>query len=234
MNIKNNRIAHRGVFNNNDIPENSILAFRKAMKMNWAFELDVQLTKDNVLVVFHDDDLKRMTGVNKNVRDIDYNELCGCHLLNTKEKIPTLEEVLKLVKGRVLIDIEVKNTKKIQETCQILLKTLEKYPYSYVLKSFNPKIVRYLKKHSDYEVGYLIHSKYKSSLLRIIMQSSFMIHYSKADYLAIHKKLLKTKKFQHLSLKYPIMVWTIQNKEEIPMSPFIAVCNNIMDNKGKI
>ena len=59
------------------------------------------------------------------------------------------------------------------------------------------------------------------------MQSSFMIHYSKADYLAIHKKLLKTKKFQKLSLKYPIMVWTIKKKEEIPKEPFIAVCNNI-------
>lgn len=227
MKIHNNRIAHRGAFNNKDIPENSMLAFRKAIKMNWAIELDVQLTKDNVLVVFHDENMERMTGVSKNVCDVTSTELKKYTLLDTNEKIPTLEEVLKLVKGKVLLDIEVKNTKRIHDTCQILLSILEDYPYSYILKSFNPRIVRYLKQHSQSEVGYLIHSKYNTLLLRWLMQSNFMIHYSKADYLAIHKKLLKTKKFQKLSLKYPIMVWTIKKKEEIPKEPFIAVCNNI-------
>ena len=227
MKIHNNRIAHRGAFNNIDIPENSLLAFKKAIKMNWAIELDVQLTKDNVLVVFHDENLERMTGINKNICEVTSMEIKEFSLLDTKEKIPTFEEVLNLVNGKVLIDIEVKNTRRIHETCQILLSTLEHYPYSYILKSFNPKIVRYLKKHSNSEVGYLIHSKYRTFLLRCLMQSNFMIHYSKADYLAIHKKLLKTKKFQKLSQKYPIMVWTIKQKEEIPEEPFIAVCNNI-------
>ena len=60
--MKNKIIAHRGIFNNIDIPENSMKAFEKALKLNYPIELDVQLTKDNVLVVLHDLSLKRMTG----------------------------------------------------------------------------------------------------------------------------------------------------------------------------
>ena len=228
MKIRNNRIAHRGAFNNIDIPENSLLAFKKAIKMNWAIELDVQLTKDNVLVVFHDEDLKRMTGISKKICDVDYSELQNYHLLDTKESIPTFSEVLKLIKGKVLIDIEVKNTKRIQETCKVLMDLLKDYPYPYLLKSFNPKIVRVLKDMSNVEVGYLIHSKYRSRLLKILLQSKFVIRYSKADFLAINRKLLETRKFKKLSSNYPIMVWTINNKEDIPEEPFIAVCNNIM------
>ena len=98
MKIRNNRIAHRGAFNNIDIPENSLLAFKKAIDMKWDIELDVQLTKDNVLVVFHDEDLKRMTGISKKICDVDYSELQNYHLLDTKESIPTFLEVLKLIK----------------------------------------------------------------------------------------------------------------------------------------
>ena len=67
--IPNNKIAHRGMFDNKKIPENSIKAFKKALKYNYSIELDVQLTKDNILVVFHDENLKRMTNIDKLLKD---------------------------------------------------------------------------------------------------------------------------------------------------------------------
>lgn len=75
MKINQNIIAHRGIHNNKDIPENSLLAFKTAVENNYAIELDVQLTKDNVLVVFHDYDLKRMTNKNGLIQDLTYKEL---------------------------------------------------------------------------------------------------------------------------------------------------------------
>ena len=228
MDIKNNIIAHRGVFNNKDIPENSMKAFRAAISSSYAFELDVQLTKDNVLVVFHDFDLKRMTGISKKLCDCSYDELLQYHLLNTKEKIPTLKQVLELNKDKVMIDIEIKHTRKIKLICEKLVEELLPY-HNFVLKSFNPKIVRYLKKHHpNLEVGYLIQRKYDKKVLQIMLPSLFMIQYSKADFLAIHKKLLKTPKFLKLSLKYPVMVWTINKQEEIPDNHCIVICNNIL------
>lgn len=59
-------IAHRGLFDNHsEAPENSLAAFRKAVDQGFGIELDVQLTKDGKLVVFHDFDLKRMCGIHK-------------------------------------------------------------------------------------------------------------------------------------------------------------------------
>ena len=72
----NTMIAHRGLFNNNsDAPENSLAAFRNALEHGFGMELDVQLTKDGKLVVFHDFDLKRMCGVHKKLTELTYAEL---------------------------------------------------------------------------------------------------------------------------------------------------------------
>ena len=227
MAVKDKIIAHRGVFNNDDIPENSMKAFKKAISLNYSFELDVQLTKDNVLVVFHDFDLKRMTGISKKLSDCSYDELLQYHLLNTKEKIPTLKQVLELNQDKVMIDIEIKNTKKIKFVCEKLIEELVPY-HNFILKSFNPRVVRYLKKHyPELEVGYLIEKRYDRKLLQLLLPSLFMIHYSKADFLAIHKKLLSTKKFQKLENKYPIFVWTIKNKNEISDKEKIIIYNNM-------
>ena len=64
-------IAHRGYFNNEaGIPENSLPAFQRAIKHGYSIELDVHLTKDEHVVVYHDNGLKRMNGVKKTLSDI--------------------------------------------------------------------------------------------------------------------------------------------------------------------
>ena len=220
MKIPNNKIAHRGMFDNIKTPENSMASFKKALKHNYSIELDVQLTKDNILVVFHDNNLKRMTGLDKLVEETYYEELKELKLLNTKEYIPTLDEVLDLVDNKVLLDIEVKGTKRIKEITNILKDKLSNY-FNFVLKSFDPRIVRNLKKNIDAEVGYLIDTKYK------FLYSNIMIKYSKADFLSISKKLLKTKKFQKLKNKYQLLIWTITNKDEIKDENIIYICNEL-------
>ncbi|MBQ9019432.1 MAG: hypothetical protein IJ097_03905 [Bacilli bacterium] len=219
--IPNNKIAHRGMFDNKKIPENSIKAFKKALKYNYSIELDVQLTKDNILVVFHDENLKRMTNIDKLLKDTTYTELKKYNLLNTNENIPTLKEVLELVNNKVLLDIEIKDTKRITDTCSILKKELSNYN-NYILKSFNPKIVKFLKEtNPNIKVGYLITDKHK------YLSSKFIIKYSKADFLSINKKLLNNRKINKLKKEYPILVWTIQNVNEINDQNLIYICNNL-------
>lgn len=220
MKIPNNKIAHRGMFDNIKVPENSIASFKKALKYNYSIELDIQLTKDNILVVFHDYNLKRMTGIDKLIQETNYDEIKELKLLNTKEYIPTLDEVLNLINDKVLLDIEIKDTKKIKEITNILKDKLNNYN-NYVLKSFNPKIVRYLKKNTNAEVGYLIDSKHK------LLYNNLVIKYSKADFLSISKKLLKTKKFQKLKNKYQLLIWTIKDKDEIKDENIIYICNEL-------
>lgn len=217
----NNKIAHRGMFDNIKIPENSISSFKKALKYNYPIELDIQLTKDNVLVVFHDYNLKRLTNVDKLVSEITYKELKELKLLNTKEHIPTLQEVLLLVNNKVLLDIEIKNTKRIKETCNLLKKELSNYK-NYSLKSFNPRIVRYLKKHNkNIKVGYLLSDTHK------YLSNISIIKYTKADFLSIDKSLLKKKKFKKLNKKYPLQIWTIKDNKEINNKNYTYICNDL-------
>ena len=133
----NKIIAHRGIYNNINIPENSIPAFKRALKLNYPIELDVNITKDNVLVVFHDNNLLRMTGVNKNINDVTYKEIKELSLLNTKEKIPTLSEVLNLTKGKVMLLIEIKKSNKYKILTNKLINILNNYKCQYIIQSFD-------------------------------------------------------------------------------------------------
>ena len=82
--LKNRIIAHRGYFDNSlGIPENSLPAFKKAIDLNFAIELDIHILKDNTIVAFHDNNLKRMTGINKPLKDYNYGELKDIKLLDT-------------------------------------------------------------------------------------------------------------------------------------------------------
>lgn len=222
-----NLIAHRGAFDNVSIPENSIKAFNEAIKLNLAVEYDVQLTKDNVLVVFHDDNLYRMTGVDKKIEDVTFDEICKLTLLNTKEHIPTLKEVLKLIDNKVFMDIEIKNTKKYKVLCDFLINELKNYN-NYSLKSFNPKIVRYLKNnYKDINIGYLIGDYYDKGIFNLILPTKLIIKYSKCNFISISKKLLKKNKFIKLSKKYPTQIWTIKDKQELVNDNYTYICNNI-------
>lgn len=226
---KNNIIAHRGLFDNNEIPENSIKAFKKALQKNISIELDIQPTKDNILVVFHDYNLKRMTGNNALLQDLTYEQLQRLYLLNTKEKIPTLKEVLQLIDNKVLLDIEIKNTKNIKKICNLLIKELTNYS-NYTLKSFHPGIVHYLKKnYPNLKVGYLLGDKnvYQNKLYYLFLSNSIILYYCHPDFIAISKKLWKKKKYKKLQEKYPIYLWTIKRKEEFVDSSLTYICENL-------
>lgn len=227
MKINGNIIAHRGVHDNKKIPENSLKAFEKAIELNYPIELDVQLTKDNVLVVFHDFNLTRMTKKTDYIQDMNLEEIKEITLLETKERIPTLREVLELVNESVLLDIEIKNTNRIKDTCKTLMNELSNYN-NFIVKSFNPKIVRYIKNnYPNIEVGLLITNETKNKLYDKLLTSDFVLKYAKPDFIAISKHLLENKKFKLLMTKIPTLVWTIKNKKEITDSNLIYICNNL-------
>src|SRR4051812_45971454 len=102
-------IAHRGLHAAREgRPENSIGAFAHSCALGFPAELDVRLTRDGEVVVFHDRTLKRLTGAAGRVEDRDAAELRALRLLGTRERLPLLREVLELVAGRVPLLIELK------------------------------------------------------------------------------------------------------------------------------
>lgn len=130
--------AHRGLFSNSSLmPENSLPAFLHAVKHGYGIEMDVQLTKDNQVVVFHDNTLSRMCGIDVQVRDKTYRELCELTLLSTNCKIPLLSEVLKAVDGKVPLLIEIKLPVFSTLTCRLVNELLCNYKGKYCIESFN-------------------------------------------------------------------------------------------------
>ena len=101
-------IAHRGLWSPDGPPENSLGAFQAACAAGYGIELDVQLSADGEAMVFHDDDLERMTGAPGRLSDRTTTELSELRLKGTDERIPTLAETLALVGRRAMVHIELK------------------------------------------------------------------------------------------------------------------------------
>jgi glycerophosphoryl diester phosphodiesterase len=102
-------IAHRGFHDKSDgRPENSMAAFRAAIAGPYAIECDLQISADGVPMVFHDDDLERMTGQKGNIRDWPAAKLSGLKLAATAEPIPTLADLLNGTNGEVPLILELK------------------------------------------------------------------------------------------------------------------------------
>ena len=141
-------IAHRGLFDNHsEAPENSLAAFRKAADQWFGMELDVQLTKDGKLVVFHDFDMKRMCGVHKKITELTYAELEQYSLKNSTEKIPLFSNVLELVNGKVPLVVEIKVGFDYKATTEAVAAMLSQYKGIYCMECFNPLSLVWYRKH---------------------------------------------------------------------------------------
>lgn len=190
-------LAHRGYFDKY-IPENSMTAFIRCVDKNIPIELDVHLTKDKRVVVFHDYNLFRMTGINKNIEDITYNEIKKLKLGKTNEHIPLLEDVLKKVGNRVYILIELKN-KIIGPLEDELLKVVQNYS-NYAFQTFKLKSIYYLRDRTNKKLGLLIMNKLKKKLY----------HNSKIDFISHNLITINSYKANK-----ELYIFTINNNNEL-------------------
>lgn len=141
-------IAHRGLHSKDKtIPENSLAAFTAAIDAGYGIELDIQLSKDNEVVVFHDDDLRRVCGVAGRVDSYTLAELKAFRLFGTGQAIPTLKEVLALVNQQVPLVIELKTGPKRIALCHAAWNILCTYDGDICVESFDPRILRMFKKY---------------------------------------------------------------------------------------
>ena len=129
--------AHRGA--SEYYPENTLSSFYAGVDMGAnGIENDIQRTKDGVLVVFHDDTLERVAGVEGRVIDYTAAELAAMHLSGTEEGIPTFEEVLALVGGRVPLLVEIKESASDSAVSLAVAEMLKGYSGPLLIESFNP------------------------------------------------------------------------------------------------
>lgn len=147
--LRGRYIAHRGLHDLcNGTPENSLAAFRQAVDAQLAVECDVHLTADGEVVVFHDDTLTRMCGVDGIVEQQTLAELRTYRLQNTDQTIPTLRELLELIDGRVPLLIELKTHNGNDcALCEAVDAVLQHYTGVYWVQSFYPLALWWYKRY---------------------------------------------------------------------------------------
>lgn len=220
-------IAHRGLFNF-DIPENSLPAFENAVKHGFAVELDVRITDDNTIIVFHDEKLSRMTNRDGYVSNLVKSDLDDIRLLKTEYGIPTFEKVLETINGKVPILIEIKKAQQSFALEEQLVEMLKSYSGEYAVESFDPFTLQFF---------------YKSA--PTIMRGQLSSYFHHADVDASHREKVRLKKLKYNDISHPdfiaykvtnlpnkyvknaglpVVAWTV--KSELQAQKAAAICDN--------
>ncbi len=216
--------AHRGLHDNHsNAPENSLRAFELAVERGYGIELDVQLTKDLVPVVLHDYNLKRVCNEDFKVSEHTYEELKRFHLFMSQEKVPTLEEVLSLVNGKVPLIIELKIPWKADKLGKAVSDLLKNYKGLYCIESFNPLgLIWYKKNYPEVVRGQLatdfIREKTKGSKFQYFVLKHLLLNFmAKPDFIAYHHIYKKDLSFTICRKLYKAktVAWTIQSQEDL-------------------
>ena len=213
--------AHRGLYGNG-IAENSLAAFSLAALRGFGIELDVQLSRDGVVMVFHDDTLQRMTGELGRLRDFSAEELGALSLDGTDQTIPTLAQVLSVVDGRVPLLIEMKGESFDTSLCDKLLQELQGYQGAYCIESFNPLLLRRMRAllpGATYGLLYtnVCREKKKRSVLNMLLTAMALNVVARPDFIAYNQKdrsalpvWLTTKLY-----RAPCFVWTVTPRDAL-------------------
>ena len=222
--FKTRYIAHRGLFNNKkDAPENTILAFMRAVEAGYGIELDVQICKDKQIVVAHDYSLKRICGVDKEIKDLTYQELSQYKIFNSNEKIPLLSKTLSAINGKVPLIVEIKTELSHEEVCVLTAEALSTYSGVYSIESFSPFAVGWLKRnHPEIIRGQLADNfmvnKYSNSSIENWMLTNMIYNVkNKPDYIAYNHEFgdKKCLWFWKKILGCSLCAWTVTSQAEL-------------------
>lgn len=212
--------AHRGL-HGDGIPENSLAAFARACENGYGIELDVQLSRDGTVMVFHDATLVRMTGREGKLCELDADELRTLTLADSNETIPTFAEVLSLVRGRVPLLVELKGETTNVALCPKVAALLRDYTGPYCIESFNPLLLGEMKKHlpnvfRGMLYTNLCHEKKSHSALNILLTTMALNVIAKPDFIAYNQHYRDSLPVRLTTKLYgaPHFVWTTRGDRE--------------------
>ncbi len=216
-------IAHRGLFDREIIPENSRTAFREAVRKGYGVELDVRLTQDGVPVVFHDDTLSRMCGVEKKVSECTYDELCTYPLAGTQKRIPALVDVLKDIAGDTPVLVEIKAGKEYKRTVEKTAEALDSYNGVYAVQSFHPLVLVWFRKHRPRVLRGQLSTDYRrdtvvcSVFQRIVRTNLICNVLTYPDFVSFRHTMTGLRSYRICKRWYDTVSfgWTVRSEEEL-------------------
>ncbi|GGA82231.1 glycerophosphoryl diester phosphodiesterase [Brucella endophytica] len=215
-------IAHRGLHDLNDkCWENTLPAFDRAAKAGFAIECDVHLSADGVPVVFHDEDLKRLTGRGGHIHELTGADACALAIGGTEDRVPTLSEALALIAGRVPVIIELKGIAGRDDgLVAAVARELDGYQGHAAIMSFDHHLVRRFPADAPGIPGGLTAERVKtkdieahfSMLAHELAFVSYNVHHLPNPFVI----------FVREKLNMPVITWTVRNQAQKAQSYLFA------------
>lgn len=221
-------MAHRGA--STEAPENTMAAFQKAIDdMADYIELDVQLTNNGEVIVMHDSNAYRTTGVDANIVNMTYKEVktldAGSWFSDeyVGENVPSLKEVLELTQGKIKLNIELKPADNGTALAKNTVRIIEKYNMvnDCVITSFSESALKAVKTYNqEIKVGYILSAAYGD-----------FYDMKNVDFFSVNAAFLSKRTIDaiHNSGKR-VYAWTVNNKESIKNLTNKGVDGIITDN----
>lgn len=221
-------MAHRGA--STEAPENTMAAFQKAIDdMADYIELDVQLTNNGEVIVMHDSNAYRTTGVDANIVNMTYKEVktldAGSWFSDeyVGENVPSLKEVLELTQGKIKLNIELKPADNGTALAKNTVRLIEKYNMvnDCVITSFSESALKAVKTYNqEIKVGYILSAAYGD-----------FYDMKNVDFFSVNAAFLSKRTIDaiHNSGKR-VYAWTVNNKESIKNLTNKGVDGIITDN----
>lgn len=215
--------AHRGLHDNDgDAPENSMAAFQKAVEAGLGMELDVQVTKDGVPVIFHDFKLERICGAAGKVVNHTYEELQAYTLCHSGERIPKLSDLLDMVDGRVPLIVEIKAETADVSCCAVIDRLLRAYHGAYCVESFNPMVLWWFRINRGEVVRGQLSSNFRRegvywNILYFAMTHLLFNFLTKPDFIAYNHKFSEEpgRRICRRLYRHPAAAWTIRSQQDL-------------------
>lgn len=213
------KFAHRGL-HDAQRAENSISAFKAAVDAGYGIELDVRLSKDGVLMVFHDDTLERVVGAEGRVDAYTAEELGKMSLSGTEDGVPTFRQVLDTVAGRVPLLVEIKEDPGTSAVSVAAAQMLAEYEGDYIVESFNPlSLATMAKRLPGAARGILSHRYYEYEKYRkplyFLLQCLLLNRVCRPAFIAYDHRHAKAFSLRAARLMGAVtFAWTVRSAEE--------------------
>ena len=212
--------AHRGL-HNSERAENSMSAFKAAVDGGYGIELDVRLSKDGKLVVFHDDTLDRVCGREGKAIDFTAEELATFKLNGTEDGIPLFSDVLSLVDGKIPLLVEIKENAGDSSVSHATCKMLKEYKGEYIVESFNPMSLKVVKDNLPEASRGILSQRYfeqkkQRNILFFLLQNMMLNFACRPAFIAYNHKHASSLSLRFLRsfFRVPTVAWTVRSAEE--------------------
>lgn len=209
--------AHRGL-HQEGVPENSLAAFRAAIDAGLGIECDIRKSSDGRAMVFHDEELERLTGRSGKMAARSVGDLTSILLSGSEETIPTLRDVLDLVAGRVPLLLEIKSDgiRSVEPLCRAVARDLDGYLGPVGVMSFDPRVALWFGKHEPDCLRGLVVTEQDERTLAAALKRRLMVSRSKPDFLALDVRDLPSSfSRKQAAAGRQLFTWTVRSAPQV-------------------